>query len=79
MVKLFCTGALYMLLIGINTYQIIHELWVGVGAVSFLTGLIWSINVKKIVFSNWKYRIAYALGAACGCLAGLLICKILYS
>jgi hypothetical protein len=77
-IQLFTTGFIQVVLVSINTYQIAHDKWLGVLFVGFLISLVWSFNVKKIAFGNWKDRLIYASGAGVGSALGLLISKLIY-
>lgn len=69
--RLFMTGVLQVYFVAINTCFLAKELYVGVLVAGFMISLIWSYNVKKVVFGTLKDRIVYALGASLGSLAGL--------
>ena len=49
----------------------------GVFICGLIISLIWSWNVKKIVFGTFNDRIVYAFGAAFGSLLGLIISKLI--
>lgn len=73
MVGLFVGGFLQVSLVAINTVLITRQHWAGVFVVSFFISLFWSFNVKRVAFGGAWDRIVYALGAACGGLAGLAL------
>jgi hypothetical protein len=77
-IKLLTTGFLQIMLVCINTYQVAHAKWLGVFVVGFGISFLWSFNVKQIAFGTVQDRILYALGAAVGSIAGLLIAKLYY-
>jgi hypothetical protein len=72
-VVLFWMGFLQVSLVGVNTWQIAHEKWVGMAVVGFLIGYVWSWNVKKIAFGGQLDRLIYSAGSMAGLLSGLLI------
>lgn len=73
MKSLFITGATQVFFVAINTYFIAHEIYLGVIIASFLISMIWSYNVKRIVFGTLKDRLIYSLGATLGGVLGLFI------
>jgi hypothetical protein len=75
---LFGSGLIQVLLVGLNTYQIAHEKWIGAFIVGFLISFVWTFNVKKIAFGTMTDRIIYASGAAFGTTLGLIIAQIIY-
>lgn len=75
---LFITGFSQVCLVGINTWQISHQKWVGCMVVGFFISLLWSFNVKKIAFGTHTDRCVYAVGAALGTLAGLAAATLFY-
>jgi len=75
---LFLTGFIQVLLVSINTWQISHSKWLGSFAVAYLISFVWTFNVRGIAFGGWYERIIYPLGAAIGCITGMMICKLLY-
>jgi hypothetical protein len=76
-VKLFATGFLHVMLVSISTYAISRALYGGVFVSGFLVSYIWSWNVKRIALSTPLDRVVYALGAACGSTAGVLLFRLL--
>jgi hypothetical protein len=66
------------MLVSIQIYQISHGHWVGSIGVGFLISLIWTLNVKGVVFGTWAHRVVFALGAALGTGIGQLIAHWLY-
>ena len=75
---LFATGFIQVLLVSVNTWQISHFKWIGAFLVAYLISLVWTFNVKGVAFGGWIERLVYPLGAAMGCMVGMLICKALY-
>lgn len=80
-IKLFTTSLLQVCFVAMNVVFISKQMFLEMFITGGLISLIWTINVKKIVFSEWLDRIIYSLGAACGTLLGWyvshLIIKIL--
>lgn len=68
--RLSWTGFLQVVFVAANTVCIAKYLLVAATLTSFMISLIWSHNVKKIAFGTEGDRIAYAMGAAFGCLVG---------
>ena len=75
--KLFLTGFLQVFFVACNTYFISKSFYMGVFICGLIISLIWSWNVKKIVFGTFNDRIVYAFGAAFGSLLGLIISKLI--
>ena len=75
--KLFTTGFLQVFFVACNTYFISKSFYIGVFICGLIISLIWSWNVKKIVFGTFNDRIIYAFGAAFGSLFGLIISKLI--
>ena len=75
--KLFTTGFLQVFFVACNTYFISKSFYIGVFICGLIISLIWSWNVKKIVFGTFKDIIIYAFGAAFGSLLGLIISKLI--
>ena len=75
--KLFLTGFLQVFFVACNTYFISKSFYIGVFICGLIISLIWSWNVKKIVFGSLKDRIYYAFGAGFGSLFGLIISKFI--
>jgi hypothetical protein len=75
---LFTTGFTQVLLVAINTWQIVHEKWVGMMIVGFLISFLWTWNVKKAAFGNMTDRLTYAGGAALGTVCGVVAMKLMY-
>ncbi len=71
--KLFSTGFIQVLFVAINTVFLSREYYIGVFICGFIISMIWSWNVKKIVFGTTYDRLFYSLGAALGSLTGLYI------
>lgn len=78
LIKLFVTGMLQVFFVAVNTYFLAKEIAFAVFFTSFVISLIWSYNIKKIVFGNWLSRAVYALGAAIGSVLGLWSSKTLF-
>ena len=75
--KLFLTGFLQVFFVACNNYFISKSFYIGVFFCGITISLIWSWNVKKIVFGGLKDRIYYAFGAGFGSLFGLIISKFI--
>lgn len=73
LIKLFITGFIQVFFVATNTYFLAKSYVLGVFTASFMISLIWSYNVKKVAFGTVWDRLFYALGAAFGSVAGLLI------
>lgn len=69
---------LQVLLVAVNTYQLVHQKWIGCFVVGFLISFIWSFNVKKVAFGKFSERIIYATGAATGTVIGLALSTYFY-
>ena len=70
-ISLFFTGVLQVYFVAINTVFLAKELYIGVLFAAFSISMIWSYNIKKIVFGTLIERIIYSLGATAGSLLGL--------
>lgn len=73
--KLFITGFLQVFFVSANTYFLSKEQYLGVSVASFMVSMIWTYNVKKVVFGGLSDKIIYAFGANAGALLGLFISK----
>lgn len=69
--KLFMTGVVQVYFVAINTVFLSRELYVGVFFAAFMISMVWSYNIKKIVFGTITDRVLYSLGATVGSLLGL--------
>lgn len=69
--KLFFTGIVQVYFVAVNTVFLSKELYVGVFFAAFMISMVWSYNIKKIVFGSLTDRIWYSLGATAGSLLGL--------
>lgn len=76
-IQLFATGLLQVFFVAINTVFLSKSLYLGVGLAAFMISMVWSYNVKKVVFGTIADRIAYAAGASAGSLLGLLTSEYL--
>lgn len=70
-IQLFATGMLQVFFVAINTVFLSKSVYLGVGLAAFMISMIWSYNVKKVVFGTLTDRVAYAIGASTGSLFGL--------
>ena len=70
---LFGTGFLQVLLVTIQTCFIAGSNYIGVVIVGFLISLVWSVNVRKVVFGDWFDRCTYSAGASIGAVSGLFL------
>jgi hypothetical protein len=75
--QLFGTGMLQVFFVAINTVFLSKSLYLGVGIAAFMISMVWSYNVKKVVFGTMRDRVAYAAGASAGSLLGLLTSEFL--
>ena len=75
--KLFMTGVVQVYFVAINTVFLSKELYVGVFFAAFMISMVWSYNIKKIVFGTITDRVLYSLGATAGSLLGLFTSNIL--
>ena len=75
MIALAATGFIQVLLVTFQTWLIARERIGMVFGVGFLISLTWTFNVKRVALGGWPDRIAYATGAGCGALAGLLVAR----
>jgi len=76
-IKLFTTSLLQVCFVAMNVVFIGKQMFLEMFITGGLISLIWTINVKKIVFSEWMDRIIYSLGAACGTLLGWCVSQII--
>jgi hypothetical protein len=70
-ISLFLTGVLQVYFVAINTVFLAKELYIGVLFAAFSISMIWSYNIKKIVFGTMIERVIYSIGATVGSLLGL--------
>lgn len=77
--QLFVTGFIQVFFVAFNTYAIAHNHLVGSLCASFTISLVWTFNVKKVVFGKRIDQVVYALGAASGNVFGVIISKYLLS
>ena len=70
---LYLTGFVQVFFVSINTIFLAKNNYLGVTFAAFMISLIWSYNVKKVVFGTIADRIIYAVGATSGSLAGLYL------
>ena len=71
--QLFLTGFLQVLFVAVNTVFIAKHFAAGVFLCAFLISLIWSWNVRRVVFGDLYDRVVYSLGAAFGSVAGMVV------
>ncbi len=71
------TGVVQVYFVAINTVFLSKELYVGVFFAAFMISMVWSYNIKKIVFGTITDRVLYSLGATIGSLLGLFTSDIL--
>jgi hypothetical protein len=69
--SLTLTGFFQVAFVAMNTVFLADRNLPGVLAASFLISLIWSYNVKRVVFGTVTERLAYAVGASLGAGAGM--------
>lgn len=77
-IELFFIGVGFIAVAAINTWQLAHQRVLDSLIFGFLSALIWSLIIKKIVFAAWVDRIIYAVGAAVGGVIGLYLVKMFY-
>lgn len=70
-VKLFITGIVQVYFVAINTVFLSKEIYIGVFFAAFAISMVWSYNIKKIVFGSFVDRVWYSSGATVGSLLGL--------
>jgi hypothetical protein len=75
--KLFITGVVQVYFVAINTVFLSKHLYVGVFFAAFMISMVWSYNIKKIVFGTLTDRVLYSLGATTGSLLGLYTSELL--
>ena len=75
--SLFLTGMAQVFFVAVNTYFLANTLYIGVLVSSFMISMIWSFNVKRVVFGGMSDRITYAVGATVGSLSGLYVAQLL--
>jgi hypothetical protein len=75
--QLFSTGMLQVFFVAVNTVFLSKSIYIGVAFAAFTISMIWSYNVKKVVFGTMKDRICYSFGAMIGSLLGLLLSDFL--
>jgi hypothetical protein len=76
-IQLFGTGMLQVFFVAINTVFLSKSIYLGVGFAAFMISMVWSYNVKKVVFGTLTDRVAYAAGASAGSLFGLYTSEFL--
>ena len=70
-IKLLLTGILQVYFVAINTCFLSKEIYLGVMFAAFAISMVWSYNIKKIVFGTFSDRVFYSIGATVGSLFGL--------
>jgi uncharacterized membrane-anchored protein YitT (DUF2179 family) len=75
--SLALTGFFQVAFVAMNTVFLADRNLPGVLAASFLISLIWSYNVKRVVFGSIRDRLAYAVGASLGAGAGMGIADLM--
>ena len=70
--NLFFTGFIQVFFVAMNTVFLSKNLYLPVFGCAFIISLIWSWNVKRVVFGTFKERLLYSFGAASGSLLGLV-------
>lgn len=78
MVKLFFLAFMQVGLVAANTYLISKMYYPAILACSFLISLIWSWNVKRVVFGGIVDRIVYAAGASIGGVSGVFLSQLIF-
>ena len=67
-----------VMLVVINTLQVAHQKFFEAIIVGFLISLVWTFNIKRIAFGEWKTRLTYCLGASLWTASGLIITQSAY-
>jgi len=75
-ITLAVTGFFQVAFVAMNTVFLADRNLPGVLAASFLISLIWSYNVKRVVFGTITDRLSYAVGASLGAGAGMGIADL---
>lgn len=78
-IQLFGTGVIQVFFVALNTVFLSKHIAVGILFAAFMISMVWSYNIKKIVFGTLQDRIFYSLGAATGSLLGLYTSDFLIS
>lgn len=73
MIRFFFMSFVQVGLVALNTKFIAVNNIVAVFSISVLISLVYSFNITRIVCSNLKERMLYALGAGCGAVVALTI------
>jgi len=76
---LFLTAMLQVTFVSMSTVFISRGNVLGMMAAGFMISFIWTINVKKIAFGDWKDRILYASGAMVGTVLGYFLGSLINS
>ena len=76
--ELFLIAVCFITVAAINTWQLAHQRILDSLVFGFISALIWSMMIKKIVFGTWTDRFIYACGAAIGGVIGLYLVKAFY-
>jgi hypothetical protein len=75
--KLFATAFLQVTFVSMNVVFISKAMIVPMLICGFVISFIWTLNVKKIAFGNWRDRIIYATGAMVGSYIGFEISQLI--
>jgi len=67
-----------VMLVVINTWQVAHQKFFEAIIVGFLISLVWTFNIKRIAFGEWKTRLTYCLGSSLGTACGFIITQSAY-
>jgi uncharacterized membrane protein len=78
MTRTFIYAYIQVMLVVMNTWQVANQKFVGAIIVGFFISLVWTFNVKRVAFGEWKTRLIYCFGASLGTASGLLITKYIY-
>jgi len=73
--KIFFTAFIQVFCVCINIKFIASNNITKTFISSFFINLLWTINIRKMAFSNNIERLIYSLGAASGSISGLIILK----
>jgi len=75
--SLLCLGFIQVFFVAVNTYFIAKEFYLGIIIAAFAINIVWTFNVKRVVFGNRLHRIVYSLGATIGCVCGVYVSSVI--
>jgi hypothetical protein len=71
--SLFILGFIQIFFVSVNTYFISKEIYFGVLFSAFTINMIYTMNVKRIVYGCFYDNVSYSLGATLGSVFGLYL------